>query len=96
MKIKKELFKTTVIAVFLFTVMVIAIMFCGGCGNKELFNTVYTYDKAIIKLSNGEVVETKIKNWTDYDGEQLQITAEDGTVYLTSSFRCDLIKTKGE
>lgn len=96
MKIKKELFKTTVIAAFLFVVMVIAIMFCGGCGNKDPFDIGYTYDKAIIKLANGEVVEIKIKNWTNYYGEQLQITAEDGTVYLTSSFRCDLIKTKEE
>lgn len=96
MKIKKELFKTTVVAVFLFAIMIIAIIFCGGCGNKDLLDTVYTYDKAIIKLANREVVEIKIKNWTDYDGEQLQVTAEDGTVYLTSSFRCDLIKTKEE
>lgn len=96
MKIKKELFKTTVVAVFIFAIMIIAIIFCGGCGNKDLFDIVYTYDKAIIKLANGEVVETKIKNWTVYDGGQLQVTAEDGTVYLTSSFRCDLIKTKEE
>ena len=96
MKIKKELFKTTVIAAFLFAVMIIAIIFCGGCGNKDPFDIAHTYDKAIIKLANGEVVEIKIKSWTDYDGEQLQVTAEDGTVYLTSSFRCDLIKTKEE
>lgn len=96
MKIKKELFKTTVIAAFLFAVMVITIIFCGGCGNHDPFDIAHTYDKAIIKLANGEVVETKIKNWTNYDGGQLQVTAEDGTVYLTSSFRCDLIETKEE
>ena len=38
--------------------------------------------------------DTRIKTWTDYDdGEQIQVVAEDGTVYLTSSYRCDLIKT---
>lgn len=84
---------------FLVSLVLIAfvcIVMVAGCGNKDYFDTVRTYDKAIIQLANGEVVETKIKNWTDYDGEQLQITAKDGTVYLTSSFRCDLINTKEE
>ena len=71
------------------------VMLLVGCGNKDWFDTQYTYDKAIIELANGEVVEVNIKSWTDYEnGEQLQIIAEDGTVYLTNSFRCDLIDTK--
>ena len=37
MKIKKELFKTTVVAVFIFAIMIIAIIFCGGCGNKDFY-----------------------------------------------------------
>lgn len=81
-------------------VLIITVMFCGcdgtGVGNKALFDTTYSYDTAIIKLANDEVVEVKIKSWQDYDGEQLQVTATDGTVYLTNSFRCDLIKTKKE
>jgi len=32
-------------------------------------------------------------DWSDYEGELIQVIAEDGTVYLTSSFRCDLIKS---
>ena len=63
-----------------------------GCGNRTLLDTTYTYDRAIIQLADGTVVDTKIKSWTDYEGEQIQIIAENGTVYLTSSFRCDLIK----
>lgn len=65
-----------------------------GCGNRTLLDLNYTYDRAIIQLPDGTVVDTKIKAWSDYDGEQLQIIAEDGTVYLTNSFRCDLIKEK--
>ncbi len=64
-----------------------------GCGNKTILDTTYTYDRAIIQLADGTVVDTKIKSWTDYEGEQIQVIAEDGTVYLTSSFRCDLIKS---
>ena len=65
-----------------------------GCGNATLIDTNYTYDRAIIKLANDEIIEVKVKQWCDYDGEQIQITAEDGTIYLTNSFRCDLIKEK--
>ena len=62
-----------------------------GC-NYQMIDTKLTYDRAIIELANGEVIEVKVKQWKDYDGEQLQIITEDGTVYLTSSFRCDLIR----
>lgn len=96
MKSKKELFKTTGIAMILMFALFATAAFAGGCGNKDYIDTVRTYDKAIIQLANGDVVETKIKAWRDYDGEQLQVTAEDGTVYLTSSFRCDLINSKEE
>lgn len=92
---KKETFKTTAIAMVLFLAL-FAVAAFAGCGNKDYIDTVRTYDKAIIQLANGDVVETKIKAWRDYDGEQLQVTAEDGTVYLTSSFRCDLINSKEE
>ncbi len=63
-----------------------------GCGNYDTFDTVYEYDRAIIQLANGEVIEVEIASWSDYEGEQIQITTPDGTVYLTSSLRCDLIK----
>lgn len=83
--------------------MSIAIIMCvtlalglSGCGNMQMLDTTYTFDKAIINLGNGEVVEVNIKSWGDYDGEQLQIIAEDGTVYLTSSFNCTLIKSAKE
>lgn len=62
----------------------------AGC-NRDMIDTNHTYDRAIIQLANGDVVEVDIAKWRDYEGEQIQITAKDGTVYLTSSMRCDLI-----
>lgn len=61
-----------------------------GCGNKDMFDTVYTYDRAIIELPDGTIVDGKVDSWTDYDGEQLQITIE-GKVYLVSSTNVVLI-----
>ena len=63
-----------------------------GCGNKDMWDTVYTFDYAIIKLSNGEIVEGEVDKWTDYeDGDQLQVTI-DGKIYLTSTLNCTLIQ----
>lgn len=73
-------------------ICIAATMLLTSCGNYGLVDTTYKYDKAIIQLANGEVVEVEIAKWYDYDGEQIQIVGKDGTVYLTSSFRCDLIK----
>lgn len=93
MKIRKFLICGLLVALFVFLI---------GCANpteastfnKQLFDFNYAFDIAIIDLHN-EVVTVEVESWTDYeDGEQLQITAKDGTVYLTSSYNCTLIKSK--
>lgn len=62
-----------------------------GCGNKDMFDTVYTYDKAIISLPNGEIVEGEVSSWRDYeDGEQIQVTVN-GKTYLVHSSNIALI-----
>ena len=62
-----------------------------ACGNKDMFDTNYTYTKAIISLPHGEVIEGEVENWTDYyDGVQIQITI-DGDVYLVHSSNITLI-----
>ena len=74
-------------------VIVLAIFMLTGCGNKDLFDTVYTFDYCIIKLPNGEVKEGKVINWKDYsDGDQLQVKLEDGNTYLVHSLNCTLIQ----
>lgn len=79
----------------LVTILATTILGLTGCGNKDLWDTNYTYDRAIIALPNGESIEVEIKQWTDYeDGDQLQIIAKDGTVYLTSTLNCTLINDK--
>ena len=61
--------------------------------NKMWHDNTNYFDKAIINLGN-EVIEVEVDKWEDFeDGEQLQILTKDGTVYLTSSFNCTLIRT---
>lgn len=62
-----------------------------GCGNQAVFDTTWTFNRAIIELGNGEVKEGVVKTWQDYEGEQIQITFEDGSTYLVSSVNCTLI-----
>lgn len=65
---------------------------CTGCGNKTFFDTTYTYEYAMISLPNGETVEGKVKEWSDYeDGDQLQIKFENGNTYLVHSEDCALM-----
>ena len=54
-------------------------------GNKSFIDTQYKFTKALITIGD-ETIEVKVNRWMDYDGEQMQIIAEDGTVYLVSSF----------
>lgn len=53
--------------------------------NKQLFDTTWKYDKAIITLPDGTVVEGAVESWTDYsDGDQIQVKI-DGVTYLVHS-----------
>lgn len=65
-----------------------------GC-NYDLIDTNYSYDKAVITL-NGKTIVVDVDKWTDYEGEQLQIITKDGTVILTSSYNCILLKTDSD
>ena len=62
-----------------------------GC-NQQVIDTNYTFDRAIVTMNDGTKMEIEIKQWKDYDGEQLQIIGKDGKVYLVSSYNTILIK----
>lgn len=72
----------------------LAIVLCGaltGCGNKDMWDTVYTFDEAIVRLADDTIVRGKVQSWTDYeDGDQIQIKI-DGVIYLVHSTDCTLM-----
>lgn len=52
-------------------------------GNRQLIDTQYRFNRAIIKLPNGEVVDGNVSSWLDYDdSDTVQVTI-DGKTYLT-------------
>lgn len=63
-----------------------------ACGNQQLIDTTYTFNKAMIKLQDGTVTTVDIQSWRDFeDGDQVQIKTTDGTTYLVHSSNCTLI-----
>lgn len=63
----------------------LGLIFVGltGCGNMQVLDTTYSFEKAIISLPNGDIVEGKVQSWTDFeDADQIQVKI-DGKQYLT-------------
>lgn len=83
----KKILATIVTLVLLVTIL-------SSCGNMQMIDTTFRFDKAIISLPNGEVVEGKIDSWRDYEnGDQIQVRVN-GDTYLVHSSNIVLIKEK--
>lgn len=74
--------------VILVTLLIMCIL--TSC-NYAVMDTKFQFDYAIIRLPNGTVIEGKIIQWKDYEGEQLQLVLEDGNTYLVNSCYTTLI-----
>ena len=75
-----------IIGLFLALIMVLVLT---GCGNYNLLDTTYQYDK--IHVHNEDKC-FEVKSWTDYEGEQIQVELVDGTYLLVSNINATLIK----
>ena len=63
--------------------LAIILISCTGCYNKQFVDMTYHYNRAIIYLPNGEIVEGRVTSWRDFeDGDSIQIKI-DGKTYLT-------------
>ena len=70
--------------ILLLTLIAGLVAITTGC-NKQIIDTTYNYDRAIIVLPNGEIIDGKITSWTDYEnGDQIQVKI-DGKQYLVHS-----------
>lgn len=70
--------------------LILLVSLCG-C-NRQIVDMKYHFDYALVKFPDGSVEKIEIQKWNDYDGEQLQIIAEDGTVYVVCSVNCVLVR----
>lgn len=84
---KRKHLMTMTILIALLALTVIMLTAC----NKQILDFNLKFDRAYFKIGD-EWKDVAIKSWKDYDGEQIQITLQDGTVILTSSMNCVLYK----
>ena len=72
-------------------VLTLILAFSLTACNKQMVDLTYSYERAILSLPNGEVVEGKVSSWTDFeDGDQIQVRI-DGKTYLVHSSNIVLI-----
>lgn len=70
--------------------MLVTLLSLTAC-NKQMVDLTYSYERAILSLPNGEVIEGKVSSWTDFeDGDQIQVRI-DGKTYLVHSSNIVLI-----
>lgn len=79
------------IAVLLALVLLITGSLVLTACNKQMVDLTYSYERAVLSLPNGEVIEGKVSSWTDFeDGDQIQVRI-DGKTYLVHSSNIVLI-----
>lgn len=63
--------------------LAIILISCTGCYNRQLLDLTYHYDRAIVRLPNGEIVEGRVSSWTDFEDGDSILVKIDGKMYLT-------------
>ncbi len=53
-------------------------------GNRTQLDTKFHFDRAIIRLPNGESLEGKVSSWLDFSDSDVVQIKMDGKTYLTS------------
>ena len=76
-----------IICILLVVIMIVAMT---GC-NRQLIDTTWSFERAVIFLPDGEKIEGKISSWRDYDSSDTIQVAIDGKQYLTHSSNVILI-----
>lgn len=66
--------------------IIFAVMVTTGCSNRVIIDTNWTFKYADIE----GVGTVEVESWYDYENsDMIQVTAKDGTTYLTHS--CNVI-----
>lgn len=68
---------------------ILVVAMCTGC-NKQVIDTTYHFNRAIINLPDGSVIKGDVDSWNDYDSDQIQVKI-DGVMYLVHSNNVVLI-----
>lgn len=86
------IFKKIILVLFgMWCILVVIALAATGCGNYQVFDTTRTFNRAIIELPNGYVIDGEVESWRDYENsDQIQVKIK-GTTYLVHSSDVALI-----
>ena len=75
--------------------LIVGLVTFSACGNRQVgIDTAQSFNKAYIKLGD-EWQTITVKAWRDFDnGDEIQVVASDGTVYLTHYSNMILVSGK--
>lgn len=62
-----------------------------SCSNKQLIDTVYNYNYAIIEQADGSIVSGVVQSWKDYEDGEYQVKIDD-VYYLVHISNLTLMK----
>ena len=81
--------KRKILAALVVIIVVVALLLVS-C-NRQIIDVTYAYNRAILSLPNGEVIDGKITSWMDYkNSDQIQVKIN-GVSYLVHSSNIVLI-----
>lgn len=79
----------TLISVVVVAALLVGIVGYFALGNKQILDLNQKFEYAYVRWPDGTAEKLELKSWKDYDGEQIQITTDNGT-YLFHSANCVL------
>lgn len=83
--------KKIIAGVVLIALAIILIFGLSGCGNMKIIDTTYSFEKVVISLPNGNVIEGNLTSWKDWEDSDMVQVKIDGKTYLTHSTNVVLI-----
>ena len=76
--------------IFVVIASITMILSMTGC-NRQIIDTTFSYNRAIVHLPDGTVIDGRVQSWKDYeDGDQIQVKI-DGVTYLVDCMNIVLI-----
>ena len=61
----------------------LAVTFATTACNQQMFDTTYKFDKVIICMPDGTMVQGTVESWKEYDDSDAIQIKVDGTYYYT-------------
>lgn len=84
--------KTIKIIMALMVMLTAMAVFTSCNKGGVIFDTHWKFERAIIRLPNGDVIDVNVKKWYDYtNSDQIQVETVDGKVYVVHSVNIALI-----